>query len=417
MADRLVVVGASLAGLRAIEAVRADGWTGSVALIGAEEHLPYDRPPLSKDYLAADECADPTYREERKLTEELGAELLLGSPASALDVHECTVSVGERVVPYDALVIATGSHARELPGTRGLGGVFTIRTLDDAKALRVALRRGKPKVTVVGGGFIGSELAAVGRTLGLPVTVVERHATPLAGAVGEEMGQALTRLHERNGTRVLVDAQVEEVVGDDHVRAVKLADGTEIETDILVAGVGAAPSTGWLENSALTVDDGVVADARLAAAPRVHVAGDIARWPNALFDDVLRGPMRLQHWTSASEQGSRAALNAVSPDRARAYETVPYFWSDWYSSRIQFTGIPASDTHAVDVEVVAGDHTEGGPFTALYRANDRIIGALAVDMRAEVMKYRRLIAARTPWADAMEFARTRRRKAAARRSA
>jgi NADPH-dependent 2,4-dienoyl-CoA reductase/sulfur reductase-like enzyme len=230
------------------------------------------------------------------------------------------------------------------------------------------------------------------------------------------MGQALTRLHERYGTRVLTGVQVDEVLGDHRVRAVRLSDGGEIETDILIAGVGAAPSTEWLEGSGLTVDDGVVADAALAAAPRVHVAGDIARWPNALFDDVLDRPMRLQHWTTAAEQGARAARNAVSPSRTRPYETVPYFWSDWYASRIQFAGVAEADRHHVDIEVVAGDHTDGGPFTALYRANDRIIGALAVDMRAEVMKYRRLISQRAGWDAALELAEARLGKAAERNS-
>ncbi|MEU9169206.1 FAD-dependent oxidoreductase [Streptomyces sp. NPDC048420] len=412
----LVVVGASLAGLRAVEAVRGDGWTGPVVLIGAEEHLPYDRPPLSKGYLSAAECPDPTYRDEDRLTRELGVELVLGTPASALDLDARTVTVGERDVGYDALVLATGSYARTLPGTDGLAGVFTVRTLDDARLLRGALRAGSPKVTVVGGGFIGSELASAGRALGLDVTMVERGPTLLASAVGPSAGQALTRLHERHGTRVLTGVRVEEVLGDRRVRAVRLSDGSEIETDILIAGIGAVPATAWLEGSGLSLDDGVLADATLAAAPHVHVAGDLARWPNPLFDDVLDGPMRLQHWTTAAEQGARAARNAVDPAGARPFETVPYFWSDWYASRIQFAGIPTAGDHEVHVELVAGDHADGGPFTALYRANDRLIGALALDMRAEVMKYRRLIAQRADWETAAELARTRREKAAERTS-
>jgi NAD(P)H-nitrite reductase large subunit len=190
---------------------------------------------------------------------------------------------------------------------------------------------------------------------------------------------------------------------------VRLGDGTELDTDLLVVGIGAQPTTGWLEGSGLTVDDGVVADARLAAAPGVYVAGDVARWPNALFDDVLDGPMRLEHWTSAAEQGRYAARNAVDPENAKVYETVPYFWSDWYASRVQFVGVAAGD----HVEVVAGDDADGGPFTALYRANDRIVGALAVDMRAEVMKYRRLIGKREGWDAALALAAERREQAAA----
>lgn len=413
MTETLVVVGGSLAGLRAVEAVRGDGWEGSIVLVGAEKHLPYDRPPLSKDYLSADECPDPTYRDEDKLARQLDIELVLGTPASALDTNERTVTVGDRDVGYDALVLATGSNARTLPGTEGLDGVFTLRTLDDARALRAALRQGARRLTVVGGGFIGSELASVGRALGLEVTMVEGLQTPLMRAIGERMGRALTQLHQRHGTRVLTGVRVDEVMGDARVTAVRLSDGGEIKTDILVAGIGAVPSTDWLDGSGLTVDDGVIADATLAAAPRVHVAGDIARWPNALFNDVLHGPMRLEHWTTAAEQGARAARNAVDPSRAQPYETVPYFWSDWYSSRIQFVGVASAERHDVQIEVVAGDHADGGPFTALYCANDRLIGALAVDMRAEVMKYRRLISQRAPWNAALDFAKDRGRKASA----
>jgi len=416
----LVVVGASLAGLRAVEAVRRDGFDGEVTLIGAEEHLPYDRPPLSKEYLAAEECPDPSYREEATFAGDLDVELLLGAPASALDTTARTVTVGDRTLSYDGLVIATGAHARTLPGTEGLSGVHTVRTLDDAIALRAALRGGARRLTVVGAGFIGSEVASVGRKLGLEVTILEALETPLARAVGERMGRALTHLHRRHGTEVRTGVAVDEVIADEdaaergptdrrgRVRAVRLADGTEVDTDVLVVGIGARPATDWLEGSGLTLDDGVVADETLAAAPGVYVAGDVARWPNALFTDVVEGTMRLEHWTSAADQGGRAARHAVDPTNAKPYETVPYFWSDWYDGRVQFVGIAAGD----HVEVVAGDDAEGGPFTAIYRAGGRIVGALAVDMPAEVMKYRRLIGARKSWEDALELAEQRRQQRA-----
>ncbi|MHC1562818.1 NAD(P)/FAD-dependent oxidoreductase [Actinomycetospora sp. C-140] len=402
---RLVVVGASLAGLRAVEAVRRDGFDGDVTLIGAEEHLPYDRPPLSKEYLSADECPDPRYREEETFAGDLEVELLLGTPASALDTTGRTVTVGDRAVPYDGLVIATGAHARTLPGTEGIAGVHTVRTLDDAQALRKALRGGARRLTVVGAGFIGSEVAAVGRKLGLEVTILEALETPLARAVGERMGRALTHLHRAHGTDVRTGVAVSDVLEENgRVTGVRLGDGTEVATDVLVVGIGARPATDWLEGSGLTLDDGVVADETLAAADGVYVAGDVARWPNGLFSGVVDGPMRLEHWTSAADQGGRAARNAVDPATATAYETVPYFWSDWYDGRVQFVGV-AEGEH---IEVVAGDDAEGGPFTAIYRAGDRIVGALAVDMPAEVMKYRRLIGGRKSWDDALELAEQRR---------
>jgi len=402
----LVVVGASLAGLRAVEAARGDGFDGDVVLVGAEEHLPYDRPPLSKDYLSADAGAAKHYRTDEELAD-LGVEMVLGTPASALDTGARTVTVGDRTVSYDALVVATGAHARTLPGTADVAGVHTVRTLDDAIALRASLRRAE-RLTVVGAGFIGSEVASVARGLGLDVTIVEALETPLVRAVGERMGAALTRLHERHGTTVRTGVAVEEVVGQNsEVTAVRLSDGSEIPTDVLVVGIGATPTTQWLEGSGLEIDDGVVADATLRAADGVYVAGDLARWPNRLFDDVVDGPMRLEHWTSAAEQGARAARNALAPDAATPYETVPYFWSDWYAGRIQFVGVAAGD----HVEVVGGDE-QGGPFTALYRTQGRVVGALAVDMPAEVMKYRRLIGRRASWSDALAHAEERRRLAA-----
>lgn len=409
LAADLVVVGASLAGLRAVEAVRGDGWDGSIILVGAEAHLPYDRPPLSKEYLYAEECPDTTFRTDATFADELDVELVLGEPATALDTSTRRITVGGKVVEYSALVVATGAHAKTLPGLEDVGGVFRVRTLDDALALREALREGERRVTVIGAGFIGSEVAASARRRGHRVTIVEALETPLAHAVGKRMGKALTRLHEEHGTAVLTGSSVQEVIGDGRVEQVRLSDGTELATDVLVVGIGAVPTTGWLEDSGLDLDDGLVADETLHAGHGVWAAGDIARWPNGLFGDVASGATRLEHWTSAAEQGARAARNAVASESARPYETVPYFWSDWYDSRIQFVGIASADDD-VEVEVVAGDES-AGPFTALYRAGGRIIGCLAVDMRAEVMKYRRLIARRASWDEALELGEERRRAA------
>jgi NADPH-dependent 2,4-dienoyl-CoA reductase/sulfur reductase-like enzyme len=406
----LLVVGASLAGLRAVEAVRNDGFEGSVTLVGAEEHLPYDRPPLSKDHLADDEPGDSTYREQEKL-DEIGVELVLGAAATALDLDARTVTVGDREIGYDGLVVATGAHARQLPESLcapDLAGVVTLRTRDDSQHLHQLLRQGNPRVTVVGAGFIGSEIAAVACKRGHEVTIVEALPVPLVRGVGERMGRALTAIHERHGTRVLTGVSVAEVRGTDAVEAVVLSDGTVIDTDVLVVGIGAAPSTGWLESSGLTLDDGVVADATLAAAPGVYVAGDVARWPNPLFADVIGGSMRLEHWTAASEQGARAARNAVDPASAKEYSTVPYFWSDWYDSRIQFVGVSRSGEGRpdVDVEVVMG--SEDGPFVALYRFEDRLVGAMTVDRPAEVMQYRRLLMKGASWDEGLAKAQERR---------
>jgi NADPH-dependent 2,4-dienoyl-CoA reductase/sulfur reductase-like enzyme len=396
----LVVVGASLAGLRAVEAARRTGFTGRITLIGAEEHLPYDRPPLSKAFLDPAGAPVPTFRRENVLQNELGVRLLLGAPATHLDPGRRVVVAGGRNVPYDALVIATGAYARELPGTRGLAGVHTLRTVDDAVAIREALDSGA-RTVVVGAGFIGSEVAAAARRRGLDVVVVEASPTPLSGAVGERMGEVCAALHRRHGTEVRCGAGVTGIEGAGRVGRVLLSDGTTLPADLVVVGIGAVPATGWLRGSGLTLDGGVVCDETLfTGVDGVYAAGDVARWHNPMFDR----PMRLEHWTSAAEQGAVAARNALAPETAAPYSTVPYFWSDWYGGRIQFAGIAGED----EVRVVEGE--AGGRLVALYREGDRLVGALTVDAPARVMKYRGLITRGASWSEGLAFAAERRRR-------
>ncbi|MER7367980.1 NAD(P)/FAD-dependent oxidoreductase [Nonomuraea wenchangensis] len=394
---RLVVVGASLAGLRAVEAARKSGFDGSVVLIGAEPHLPYDRPPLSKAFL--DGAGLPAFRTEEVLRDELGVRLVLGAPATALDTAARVVTAGEREFGYDALVIATGAAARTLPGTGGLTGVHTLRTRDDALAVRSALDDGA-RTVVVGAGFIGSEVASAARKRGLDVTIVEALPTPLVRAVGETMGRACGALHARNGTDLRCGTGVAAVEGDGRVERVRLTDGTVLPADLVVAGIGAVPATGWLAGAGLSLDDGVVCDETLfTGAPGVYAAGDVARWHNPAFGRH----MRLEHWTSAAEQGATAARNALDPANAKPYSTVPYFWSDWYDSRIQFVGVPATE----EVRVVDGD-PGGDRFVALYREDDRLAGALTLNGQTQIMKYRALIMRGASWADGLEFADRRR---------
>ncbi|MBJ8345189.1 NAD(P)/FAD-dependent oxidoreductase [Antrihabitans sp. YC2-6] len=401
--EHLVVVGASLAGLRAVEAARKAGHAGRITLIGAEPHLPYDRPPLSKaflDVLPAGELPDRNvFREEQVFSNELDVDLVLGAPATALDTERKLVFVGERAIGYDALVIATGADARRLPATDHLAGVHTLRTLDDAVAVRTALDE-KARVVVIGAGFIGSEVAASARKRGLDPVILEALPTPLVRAVGQQMGAALASLHARNGTELRCGVGVASIDGTTRVERVVLEDGTEIPADLVVVGVGAAPAVGWLAGSGLTLDNGVVCDETLfTGVDGVYAAGDIARWINPLFDRH----MRLEHWTSAAEQGAAAARNALDPANAKPYSTVPYFWSDWYDSRIQFVGSPIGD----EVLVVDGDLAEDGRVVALYRQGDRLVGVLTVNGQTEIMKYRGLIAKSASWSDALEFVEKR----------
>ncbi|MDX2600338.1 FAD-dependent oxidoreductase [Streptomyces caniscabiei] len=399
--QRLAVVGASLAGLRAVESARRSGFTGSVTLIGAEEHLPYNRPPLSKEYLAATPDGPPetTFRSEDTLRGELGVDLRLGAPATALDTEGRAVLVdGGAPVPYDALVIATGAVARVLPGTERLAGVHTLRTVDDAAAVRRALDEGA-RLVVVGAGFIGSEVASKARKRGLPVTLLEAADIPLRRALGDEMGLACAALHDRAGTDLRRGVAVRAIRRDGQGLRVELGDGSVLGADLVVSGVGADPAVSWLEGSGVELGDGVICDRTLATSvPGVYAAGDVAHWYNPLFEQS----MRLEHWTSAAEQGAAAAFNALHPQEARPYSTVPYFWSDWYGTRIQFVGLSRAD----EVRVVTGDPADGR-WVALYRTGDRLTGALAIDHPTHIMKYRMMIGRGCPWAEARDFARTR----------
>jgi NADPH-dependent 2,4-dienoyl-CoA reductase/sulfur reductase-like enzyme len=396
--QNLVVVGASLAGLRAAEAARKAGFTGTVTLVGAEEHLPYDRPPLSKAYLDPGPTPPDTTFRARSALDDAGIDLRLGTIATHLDPYEKAIHTSNGSLPYDIAVIATGSSARILPGTAAMTGVVTLRTLDDAVTVRAALDN-RARTVVVGAGFIGSEVASGARKRGLNVTVVESLPVPLVRAIGTDMGRACADLHRRNGVDLRCGVGVEKVLGNGHVEAVQLSDGSTLEADLVVVGVGADPATEWLETSGITLDRGVVCDETMVTTlPGVYAAGDVARWHNPLFETS----MRLEHWTSAAEQGALAVRNALDPRAAKPYRTVPYFWSDWYDTRIQFVGVPEAD----EIRVVTG-HLDDGQFVALYRRGDRVVGALALDHQSHIMKYRALIAKSASWEQALDYARTR----------
>ncbi|MEU4418929.1 NAD(P)/FAD-dependent oxidoreductase, partial [Nocardia salmonicida] len=255
------------------------------------------------------------------------------------------------------------------------------------------------RVVVVGAGFIGSEVASSARKRGLPVTMLEAADVPLVRALGPEMGTAVSGLHAENGTDLICGVGVQTIAESPTGLRVEATDGSTYDADLVVVGIGADPATDWLEGSGLRLQDGVGCDATLSGGfPGVYAAGDVARWFNRDFDVE----MRLEHWTSAAEQGATAARNAVT-GAGEEYRTVPYFWSDWYDTRIQFVGIPTAD----DVTVVTGDPQECR-FVALYRRGDRLAGALCVGYPAHTMKYRRMIRAAASWADGLAFAASRR---------
>jgi NADPH-dependent 2,4-dienoyl-CoA reductase/sulfur reductase-like enzyme len=395
----VVVVGASLAGLRATETLRREGFDGRIVLVGAEAHLPYDRPPLSKQLLAGEwDPQDIALR--RAPYDELDVELRLGVRATALDAdaHALTLD-GDETLEFDGALLATGAAPRTLPGTPALDGIFVLRTVDDALDLRARLDAG-PRVVVVGAGFIGSEVAATCRGRGLPVTVLEALPAPLVRGLGPVLGMVCGELHRDHGVDLRLGVGVTAIEGDGRVERVRLDDGATVEADVVVVGIGVAPVTEWLEGSGLVLDNGIVCDETLLAAPGIVAAGDVARWPNPLFDGEL---MRLEHWTNAAEQGVAAArrLLVAEGDEPEVYAPVPFVWSDQYDRKIQTVGHFRGDD---EMEVVYGT-LEERRFVSVFGRNGRLVGALGFSMPAKVMQYRKMIEERATFGEAVERAR------------
>lgn len=380
------MVGASLAGLQAAETLRHEGYEGSLVVIGAEDHTPYDRPPLSKQVLAGDWDADritlPAFKDDLEVTWRLGCR------AVGLDVAERRLHLddGSTLAP-DGIVVATGARARSLPGAEALAGVFTLRTLDDSLALRAAFAEDPERVVVVGAGFIGAEVAATARKQGLAVTLVEPLAAPLARVLGAEVGQVVADLHRDEGVDVRLGVGVAGLRGTDRVTGVDLTDGTSIDASVVVIGIGVIPNTEWLADSGLTLDPdgGLHCDATCLAAPGIVAAGDVASWPNPVFDDER---MRVEHWDHAFEQGAHAARTLLAGDAATAHATVPWFWSDQYDRKIQLAGRPGPDD---TVEVVQGS-LEERRFVALYGRAGRLQAVLGMNRPRGVVQLRPLIA-------------------------
>ncbi|MFF9132927.1 NAD(P)/FAD-dependent oxidoreductase [Streptomyces sp. NPDC014806] len=369
----ITVVGASLAGLSTVRALRAEGYDGGIFVVGEERHLPYDRPPLSKDFLKGDIDADALALGDADEYDSLGVEWLLGERAVRLDPADRSLTLsGGRRLRTDGVVIATGASPRTLPGTDGLAGVHTLRTLDDARALRAALLDGLPRVVVIGAGFIGAEVASTAHRLGLHVTVVEALDVPLERQLGRTMGLVCASLHTDHGVRLLTGTGVAGLTGTERVTGVRLADGRELPADIVVVGVGVRPATDWLAGSGVPVDDGVVCDAGCATGiPGVVAVGDVARCPHPFTGRHAR----IEHWSNAGEQARTAARTLLTGVPAAAPVTAPYFWSDQYQVRIQLAGHVAP---GAEPEIVDGD-VDSRTFTAVYRRADTPVAVLSLN--------------------------------------
>jgi NADPH-dependent 2,4-dienoyl-CoA reductase/sulfur reductase-like enzyme len=397
--DRVVVVGASLAGLSALQTLRDEGFEGELIAVGAENVLPYDRPPLSKQVLQGTWEPDKTALRDKAQFDALEVSWYLGRRAAALDIAGQTVTLDDgEPVPYDGLVIATGATPRWLPGADRLAGIHVLRTLDDCLALRREFETAN-RVCVVGAGFIGAEVAASARVRGLDVTMLEALPAPLSRAFPPEMGAACAALHVEHGVDLRCGVSVAGFEGEERVSGVRLGDGSVVEADVVVIGVGVIPETGWLESSGLPLDNGVVCDSTCAtAAPGVVAAGDIARWPNHLFGET----MRVEHWSNAADQGQAAAQRLLNgPGETPDFAPVPYFWSDQYDAKIQFLGrcCPTDEVRVVDGSI------DERRFVALFGREGRLIGALAFSRPRLLMAYRKLLAAKTSFEDALAHAR------------
>ena len=393
-APHIVVVGASLAGLQAAVTLRAEGFAGPLTIVGDEPHRPYDRPPLSKQVLTGEWGADRIALPAGS-GDSLDAQWELGVGAEALDLDGRRVVLADgRALRFDGLVVATGAAPRPLPGVGVLEGVHTLRTIEDARSVRAALEAGARRVVVVGAGFIGAEVAASCRQSGAEVTLVEPLAQPLARVLPASVGAVLAEVHRGHGVDVRLGVGVETLEGTGHVTGVGLADGTSVPADLVVVGIGVIPNTEWLHESGLLIEDGVLCDATTLAAPGVVACGDVARWPNPLFGEV----MRVEHWEHALDMGAHAARRLLAGDQAgEPFAPVPFFWSDQYDRKIQLAGrVRPTD----EIQVVAGSVADR-KFCALYGRDGRVVGALALNMPARVIRYRRQIAEGLTWTDAL----------------
>ncbi|WP_406111499.1 FAD-dependent oxidoreductase [Streptomyces sp. NBC_01003] len=375
----VTVVGASLAGLYAARELRAQGFDGRLVIVGEEPHRPYDRPPLSKDFLVGKAGEDQLALSDVDETLELGAEWMFGVRARGLDARGRTVLLEDgRTVSTDGVVIATGASPRRLPGP-ALAGVHTLRTLDDARSLRAELLRGPRRVVVIGGGFIGAETASSCAALGHAVTVVEAAPLPLLPQLGPEMAAVCAGLHARGGVELVTGVGVAALHGDLTVHSVELADGRVLPADVVVVGIGAVPNTGWLAGSTLALNDGVLCDdGCVTALPQVVAVGDVARV----------GGARAEHWTSATAQPRVAVRNLLAGRTVETVRPLPYFWSDQYGSRIQFAG----RRRGGDLVRVIEGAMEDGSFLALYERGGETTAALAVNRPRPFTRVRRELA-------------------------
>jgi 3-phenylpropionate/trans-cinnamate dioxygenase ferredoxin reductase component len=384
----IVIVGGGLAAARTAEQLRRSQFSGAVTIVSDEDHLPYDRPPLSKEVLRSE--TDDVTLKPAEFYDENDITVLLGAGAKSVDTAAKTLTLTDgREIGYDELVIATGLVPKRIPSFPDLAGIHVLRNFNESLALREEAGSAR-RAVVVGAGFIGCEVAASLRSMGVEVALVEPQPAPLANVLGEQIGELVARVHRAEGVDVRCGVGVSKVVGTDKVEKVVLADGTELEADLVVVGIGSTPAVGWLEASGIALDNGVVCDAQgRSSAQNVWAIGDVASWRDTVGQQV-----RVEHWSNVADQ-ARVLVPAMLGQDVPEVVSVPYFWSDQYDVKIQCLGEPEAD----DIVHVVED--DGRKFLAFYERDGVVAGVVGGGMPGKVMKTRSKIANGAPIADVL----------------
>lgn len=388
----VVVVGASLAGIRVVQSLRDHGYAGPIVLVGAESELPYDRPPLSKALMRSD--AGPEYLVREDELAELDVDLHLGVRATGLDLALKQVALysGESIT-YSSLVIATGSVPCSIPEWGSPPGVHYLRTFEDCVDLRGELTPGA-RLVIIGAGFIGAEIASTARGLGVEVTVLDNTQAPLTRAIGPFFAETTEAIHRDAGVDLYNEVSVARIEGEGRVRGVRLADGRFMPADAVLVCIGARPAVDWLQGSGLTLDDGVVCDAGLSAAPDVYAVGDVCNFPNVLLGER----MRVEHWTNAGEQATYVAKSIASGAAGSGFGSLPFVWSEQFGYKIEVVGRPRrSDT----IRLIEGS-LEERRFLAAYQRDGRDVGAIAFNAPGSMFRLRRRLLAELTAAHSLE---------------
>lgn len=384
----IVIVGGGLAAARTAEQLRRSEYSGAVTIVSDEDHLPYDRPPLSKEVLRSE--TDDVTLKPAEFYDENDITVLMGAGARSVDTAARTVTLTDgRELGYDELVIATGLVPKRIPSFPDLAGIHVLRSFTESLALREEAGSAQ-RAVVIGAGFIGCEVAASLRAMGVEVVLVEPQPAPLANVLGRQIGELVARVHRAEGVDVRCGVGVAEVLGTDRVEKVVLGDGSEVPADLVVVGIGSRPAVDWLEGSGIALDNGVVCDAEgRSSAPHVWAIGDVASWR-----DTVGNQVRVEHWSNVADQ-ARVLVPAMLGKDVPEVVSVPYFWSDQYDVKIQCLGEPEAD------DIVHLVEDDGRKFLAFYERDGVVAGVVGGGMPGKVMKSRAKIAKGAPIADVL----------------